>query len=82
MSGRGIVSREEKFGGDPFLEDTRIRVSDIAVKYEWLGYSVDELLEAYPELERSDVHEALAYFYSNEESISIQLEGSPGAKPA
>lgn len=79
--GREILRNEDKLGGQPFLEDTRIRVSDIAVKYEKLGYSVEEILKAYPRLDRSDVHTALAYFYDNEEELSDSIEKpSSGAK--
>ena len=66
---REIVSDNNILGGQPYLEDTRIRVSDIAVKYEDLGYSIPEILEAYERLGREDVEEALSYFYSNKEMI-------------
>lgn len=76
-----VVNDSEKFGGEAFLEDTRIRVSDIAVKYEKLGYSVDEILEAYPALKREDIHTALAYFYRNEDELSEKFEDpSSGVK--
>lgn len=56
---RNITKKKGKLGGEPFLEDTRIRVSDIVVKYEKLGYSIEEILEAYPRLDRADIHMAL-----------------------
>lgn len=77
---REVIQDSEKLGGNPFLEDSRVRVSDIAVKYEKLGYSIEELLEAYPRLEREDVHTALAYFYSNEKEVSESFERPPGVK--
>jgi len=52
---REIVSDQEILGGEPFLEDTRIRVSDISVKYEELGYTVDEICKAYERLEKEDI---------------------------
>lgn len=79
---KSVISREGKLGGQPFLKGTRIRISDIAVKYEKLGYSVNELLQAYPDLNKSDIHTALAYYYRNKEDISIDLDSSTGAKPA
>jgi uncharacterized protein (DUF433 family) len=82
MGSRQVVSESGKLGGEPFLEGTRVRVSDVAVKYERLGYSVEEVLEAYPELDRADVHSALAYYYNNEEAVSVDLDSSTGAKPA
>lgn len=65
-----VVRRKGKLGDEPFLEDTRIRVSDIAIKYEDLGYSIGEILEAYERLEESDIEQALNYFYSNKESFN------------
>jgi len=78
---RDVVVDEGKLGGEPFLKGTTSRVSDEFVKYEKLGYSVDELLSAYPELDRSDIHAALAYYYSSEVELS-SIDGSAGAKPA
>jgi len=66
------MSREiEERDDDVYLEGTRVRVSDVAVKYEKLGYSIDEIMEAYPRLDRSDVHRALSYFYSHEQEIKF-----------
>lgn len=67
MSGRNVVSSEDILGGEPFLQDTRIRVSDIAVKYEDLGYSLDEIVDAYEQLDYEDIEMALNYFYQNKE---------------
>lgn len=64
---RKILTDEEKLGGEAFLEDTRVRVSDIAVKYEQLGYTKDEILEAYPRLDKKDVEKALNFYYRNKE---------------
>ena len=81
MADRDILEDEDVLGGEPFLEGTRVRVSDIAVKYEKLGYSVEEVLEAYPRLDRSDVHTALAYFYRNESELSEKFD-LENAEPA
>ena len=70
---REVKSEEGVLGGEPFLQGTRIRVSDVAVKYEELGYTVDEILEAYPRLSEEDVENALNYFYSNKPGFT---EGS------
>ena len=79
MTDRSLVRNDEKLGGEPYLEGTRIRVSDIAVKYEKLGYSIDEIMKAYRRLDRSDVHRALSYFYSHEEEISKSFDVEAGA---
>lgn len=67
MSTRDVVSSEDILGGEPFLQDTRVRVSDIVVKYEKLGYSLDEIVDAYEQLDQEDVELALNYFYQNKE---------------
>ena len=67
MSQRKVLTDEDILGGEAFLEDTRIRVSDIAIKYEELGYSIEEILEAYPRLDQSDVEKALNFYYRNKE---------------
>ena len=70
MSDRKILNDEEKLGGEAYLEDTRIRVSDIAVKYEKLGYSKEELLDAYTRLDKEDIEKALNFYYRNKERFS------------
>ena len=68
--GREIVRRKGKLGDEPFLEDTRIRVSDIAIKYEDLGRSMEEISQTYERLQKSDIKQALNYFYSKKESFN------------
>ena len=58
---RKINSDKSKLGGEPFLKGTRIRVSDIAGKYEDLGYTLEEIAEAYKQLETEDIENALSY---------------------
>lgn len=70
MSDRKILTDQDKLGGEAYLEDTRIRVSDVAVKYERLGYTKEELLEAYPRLDKDDVEKALNFYYRNKERFS------------
>lgn len=67
---RSIVVEEGVLGGEPFLEDSRVRVSDVVVKYEELGYSFEEILKAYPRLSREDIEKALDYYYNNKPKFS------------
>jgi len=60
------ISRDEKIsGGKPVITGTRIRVSQIALEYERLGWSPDEIVDAHPHLTLSQVHAALSYYYEN-----------------
>jgi uncharacterized protein (DUF433 family) len=59
LMSKEIVEKEGFLGGKPFLKGTRIRVTDIAVKYEELGYSKEELLKAYPRLTEDNLEAVL-----------------------
>jgi uncharacterized protein (DUF433 family) len=60
-----IVEDPEHSNGAPTVEDTGIRVKDIAVAYEHSGYDPDEITQLYPDLSLGDVHRALAYYYDH-----------------
>jgi len=61
----GIVQDSEHSDGAPTISGTRIRVKDIASAYEHSGYDPDEITQLYPDLNLSDVHRALAYYYDH-----------------
>ncbi len=56
-------------GGEPVIADTGIRVLDIAIRYEIMGMSPDDILSAFPHLSLSHVHDALSYYYAHKEEI-------------
>jgi uncharacterized protein (DUF433 family) len=56
-------------GGKACIAGHRIRVMDVAIWYEHMGMSVDEIVTAYPTITLSDVHAALAYYYDHIEEI-------------
>jgi|SRR4030067_1044675 len=55
--------------GEPIIAGTGIRVLDIAIKYEIMGMSPDDILSAFPHLTLSQVHDALSYYYAHKEEI-------------
>ena len=61
-------------GGKPRIAGHRITVQNIAVWYEQMGMSPDEILLHYPSLNLSDIHAALAYYYDHREEIRKQIE--------
>jgi uncharacterized protein (DUF433 family) len=71
-----ILTDEKKLGGEPYLEETRIRVSDIAIKYEELSYTLGEIEKAYERLDKKDIEKALSYYYRNKERFR-QIQGEP-----
>jgi uncharacterized protein (DUF433 family) len=60
-----IISTPGICGGRPRIDGHRITVEDVAIWYERLGMSPDEIVSAYPSITLSDVHAALAYYYEH-----------------
>lgn len=60
-----IIQDDEHSGGAPTINNTGIRVKDVASAYEHSGYDPDEITQLYPALSLSDVHRALAYYYDH-----------------
>jgi uncharacterized protein (DUF433 family) len=54
-------------GGQPVIIGTRIKVMDIAIRYELMGMSADNIIEAYPHLKLEQVHDALSYYYEHKD---------------
>ncbi|MEM1007394.1 MAG: DUF433 domain-containing protein [Myxococcota bacterium] len=62
-------------GGKPHLAGHRITVRDIAIWYEQLGKSVDEICSEY-DISLSSVHAALAYYFDHREEIHRSMKES------
>ncbi len=54
-------------GGQPVISGTRIKVLDIAIKYELMGIGVDRIIDEYPHLKLEQVHDALSYYYEHKD---------------
>jgi uncharacterized protein (DUF433 family) len=60
------VSIDPKIAGrQPVIRGTRIKVMDIAIRYEFMGLSADEIIDEYPHLKLEQIHDALSYYYEN-----------------
>lgn len=68
-----VTSRKDVCGGKPVIKGTRIRVAQIAIEYERLGRSPDEIIRAHPHLTLAQVHDALSYYYENIEEINAEI---------
>jgi len=69
-----IVKKKEICDGSPIVEGTRTRVIDIAIEYEALGYSPDEIIDNHPYLNLPQVHDALSYYYENRDELDKKIE--------
>ena len=68
-----ITKNMDVCGGKACIAGRRIRVMDIVIRHEDLGLSPDEILAVYPELNLSDVHAALAYYFDNVDEIRADI---------
>jgi uncharacterized protein (DUF433 family) len=73
-----VVKNENVCDGSPIIEGTRTRVIDIAVEYEMLGHSPDEIVSSHPHLNLSRIHDALSYYYENRDELDHKIEEDQG----
>lgn len=64
-----ITMDKEIRGGEPVIAGTGIRVLDIAIRYEVMGMSPEDVVIALPHLNLSQVHDALSYYYEHKNRI-------------
>jgi uncharacterized protein (DUF433 family) len=60
-------------GGKPIIAGTRIRVAQIALEYDVMGWTADQILQAHPHLTLAQIHDALSYYYENAVEIHADL---------
>ena len=56
-------------GGEPRVAGTRLKVKQIVLEYERLGWTTDQICDAHPGVTLSQVHAALSYYYDHKEEI-------------
>lgn len=66
-----IVKTPDVLHGKPRIEGTRIGVFTIGESVRAAGQSVDDMLTAYPDLTREQVHAALDYYDDHPEAMDI-----------
>ena len=69
-----IVKNMDICGGSPIIHGTRTRVIDIAIEYEILGHSPDEIIRSHPHLNLPQVHDALSFYYENRDELDQKAE--------
>lgn len=62
--------------GKPIIAGTRTRVAQIAVEYDRLGWTPDEIVEAHPHLTLAQVHDALSFY--NEHRVTLESHITDG----
>jgi uncharacterized protein (DUF433 family) len=69
---RNIEQDPARCGGQPVIVGTRIRVATVLTCYRQ-GMNIEEIIQQYPALKPSDVHDALAYAYDHMDEIDSAL---------
>lgn len=59
--------------GSPVIAGTRIRVVDVAMEYEYMNCSPDDIINAHPYLKLEQVHDALSYYYEHREELDEKI---------
>lgn len=68
-----IVTDSDVCGGSPHVAGTRITVRTVAIAVLLHGLSPEELLQHYPHLTLSAIHDALSYYYDHREVIDREI---------
>lgn len=61
--------------GSPVISGSRVRVIDIAIEYDRLGLTPDQIIDAHPHLTLEAIHDALSYYYENRSSMDEEIAG-------
>jgi uncharacterized protein (DUF433 family) len=73
------ITRDKDIGGGkPILKGTRTRVSNLVAYYK-LGYTPEELEQAFPHLSLSKIYDGLSFYHENQEQIDKEIEADKEA---
>jgi uncharacterized protein (DUF433 family) len=56
-----------------YIDDTRVRVQDVAMLAEVQGRTPDQIVDALPHLSLAQVYAALSYYFDHREQIQQEL---------
>jgi len=69
-----IATDKRICNGSPVIKGTRTRVVDIAIEYEYLNHTPDDIINAHPHLKLEQVHDALSYYYENRNQLDQKIK--------
>ena len=69
-----ITAKASVAGGKAVITGTRIKVTQIALEYERLGWSPDQIVEAHPHLTLAQVHDALSFYYGHQAQLDAEIK--------
>ena len=64
-----IVREDGTCGGQPRIAGTRLKVQHVALEYDRLGWTPDQICDAHPGIGLAQIHAAISYYYDHKEEI-------------
>src|SRR4030067_655589 len=64
-----ITADKKIRSGEPVISGTSIRVLDVAIRYEVMGMSPEDIITVFPHLNLSQIHDALSYYYEHKNEM-------------
>jgi uncharacterized protein (DUF433 family) len=74
-----IVKRDGYCGGKAAIDNTRVRVNNVAFLHKQ-GLTPEQILVEYPDLSLAQAHAALTYYYDHRDEIDAELAAEVGAE--
>jgi uncharacterized protein (DUF433 family) len=71
-----IERRADVRGGAPVIVGTGVKVLDVALRYEVMGMTPEEIMVALPHLDLPRIHAALSYYYAHKAEIDKEWKAS------
>jgi uncharacterized protein (DUF433 family) len=71
-----IETRPGVRGAAPVIAGTGIKVLDVAVRYEVMGMTPEEIIVALPHLTLPQIHAALSYYYAHKGQLDKDWKAS------
>ncbi|MBI4481491.1 MAG: DUF433 domain-containing protein [Acidobacteria bacterium] len=71
-----IEQRAGVRGGAPVIAGTGTRVLDVAIRYEVMQMSPEEIMVGLPHLSLSQIHAALSYYYAHKGELDKEWKAS------
>lgn len=68
-----IVTNEAISQGSAIIQGTRVRIIDIIIEYEYLGWDPDTIAAEHPQLTLAQIHDALSFYYENRKKIDQEI---------
>ena len=68
-----VVSDEGICGGQPRIAGTRIKVQHIALEYERLGWSADQICDSHPGIKLAQIYAASSYYCEHRKKIDQDI---------